>query len=289
MAGRFNEALKVARAGQRAARSMDAPPALTSVLDNNTAGALHLTGRWRQADQLLAEVIGESEGTITSYLELVQLELAVGRGDIQQAARLAAVLAKAPADPGLIGPLHACLAEQALYAGDLATAAGEVLDGLAALAGTGWSEEEIRLLAVGARVAADLAALPAGARPKDLPESWAAAAAAFGDRAQAIKDWDSAGRPGVAAFVAQADAEHARHRGTDDEATWTAVADAWRAAGQPYREAYARLREAEAASGAGRREQADRALGACEALARELPSAPMLDLASQLTRRTRLQ
>ena len=121
-----------------------------------------LTGRWRQADQLLAEVIGESEGTVTSYLELVQLELAVGRGDIQQAAKLAAVLEKTPPDPGLIGPLHACLAEQALYAGDLATAAGEVLDGLAALAGTGWSEEEIRLLAVGARVAADLAALPAG-------------------------------------------------------------------------------------------------------------------------------
>ena len=289
MAGRFTEALKVARAGQRAARSMDAPPALTSVLDNNTAGALHLTGRWRQADQLLAEVIGESEGTITSYLELVQLELAVGRGDIQQAARLAAVLAKTPADPGLIGPLHACLAEQGLYAGDLATAAGEVLDGLAALAGTGWSEEEIRLLAVGARVAADLAALPAGARPKDLPESWSAAAATFGDRAQAIKDRDSAGRPGVAAFVAQADAEHARHRGTDGEATWTAVADAWRVAGQPYREAYARLREAEAAAGAGRRQQAARALGACEALARELPSAPMLDLASQLARRTRLQ
>ncbi len=288
MAGRFAEALKVARTGQRAARSMDAPPALTSVLDNNTAGALHLTGRWRQADQLLAEALGESEGTITSYLELGQLELAVGRGDVQRAAKLAAVLEKAPADPGLIGPLHACLAEQALYAGDLARAAGEVLDGLAALAGTGWSEEEIRLLAAGARVAADLAALPVAAQPTDLPESWAAAAATFGGRARAIRDRGSAGRPAVAAFAAQAAAEQARGRGTDDWPAWSAVADAWRVAGQPYREAYARLREAAAAARAGPRERAASALNAGEALARELPSAPLLDLAGLLAGRAKL-
>ena len=281
-AGRFTEALTVAQAGREAARSMDAPPALTSVLDNNTAGALHATGRWREADELLAEVIGESEGTITSYLELMQLELAVGEGDTPRASRLAADLDKAPEDPGLIGPLRACLAEQALYAGDLATAAGEVLDGLAALAGTGWSEEEIRLLAAGARVAADLAALPAAARPGDLPEPWAAAAAAFDGRARAIRDRDSAGRPGVAAYGAQAAAEHARQHGTDDGPAWGAVADVWRAAGQPYREAYARLREAEAEARAGRRVRAARALAAGEALARELPSAPLLGLAGKL-------
>src|SRR5262249_17902727 len=83
--------------------------------------------------------------------ELLQLELAVGRGDSQRAASLAAALAKAPPDPGLAGPLRACLAEQALDAGNLAAAAGEVLDGLAALAGTGWAGEGIRLLGAGAR------------------------------------------------------------------------------------------------------------------------------------------
>jgi DNA-binding CsgD family transcriptional regulator len=197
-------------------------------------------------------------------------------------------LAKAPPDPGLIGPLRACLAEQALYAGDLATAASEVLDGLAALAGTSWSEEEIRLLADGARVAADLAALPTATRPGDLPELWEEAAAAFADGARAIADADSAGRPGVAAFGAQAAAEHARQRREDDRATWRAVAEAWRVAGQPYREAYARLREAEAAARSGRREQAARALAAGQALARELPSAPLLSLAEDLARRARL-
>jgi hypothetical protein len=257
-------------------------------LDNNAAAVLHATGRWREADQLLAEVIGESEVTVTRYLELMQLELAVGRGDSGRAAKLAAGLEKAPPDPGLIGPLRACLAEQALYGGDLATAAGEVLDGLAALAGTGWWEEEIRLLAAGAWVAADLTGLLAAARPGDLPELWESAAVTFNDRARAIKNRDSARRPAVAAFGALAAAEHAREQGTDDGPTWSAVADAWRMAGQPYREAYARLREAEAAARAGRRGQAARALAAGEVLARELPSAPLLSLAGELARRARL-
>ena len=287
-AGHFTEALGVAEAGQRAARSLDAPPVLTSALDNNTAAVLHETGRWAEAGQLLAEVIGESEGKVTRYLELLQLELAVGQGDAQRAAQLAAGLLKAPSDPGLTGPVRACLAEQALYAGDLARAAGEVLDGLAALAGTGWSEEEIRLLADGARVAADLAALPAATRPGDLPELWEPTVATFGARARAIADADGAGRPVVAAFGALAAAEHARQHREDDRATWRAVAEAWRVAGEPYREAYARLREAEAAARAGRREQAARALASGQALAQELPSAPLLSLAEELAQRARL-
>ena len=52
------------------------------------------------------------------------------------------------------------------------------------------------------------------------------------------------------------------------------MAEAWQPACQPYREAYARLREAEAAARAGRREQAARALAACQALARAAPGGP---------------
>jgi DNA-binding CsgD family transcriptional regulator len=287
-AGRFTEALEVAEAGRSAARSLDAPLGLTSGLDNNTAAVLHATGRWAEAGQLLAELVGESAGSVTRYLELLQLELAVGRGDAQRAAQLATALEKAPPDPGLVGPLRACLAEQALYGGDLATAATEVLDGLAALAGTGWSDEEIRLLADGARVAADIAALPTVSRPGELPEGWQPAAETFHDRARAIADRDGAGRPGIAAFGTLTAAEHARQHGTDDRATWRAVAEAWRVAGEPYREAYARLREAEAAARAGRRDQAARALAAGQALARELPAAPLLGFAGELARRARL-
>jgi DNA-binding NarL/FixJ family response regulator len=48
------------------------------------------------------------------------------------------------------------------------------------------------------------------------------------------------------------------------------------------------LREAEAAVRAGRREQAARALAACEGLARQLPSPPLLSMAGDLARRARL-
>jgi DNA-binding CsgD family transcriptional regulator len=286
-AGRFTEALEVAAEGRQAARSLGAPPSLTSVLDNNTAAVLTWTGRWAEADRLLAELVGEST-VYVKYLELMRLELAVGRGDTERAESLAASLEMAPQDPRLTGPLRACLAEQALNSGDLAAATSAVLDGLAALEGADLAEEEMRLLAAGVRAAADLAALPAVTRPKDIAELWEPAAAAFPARAHAIVAADGGRSPAVAAFGLLAAVEQARRDGTDGRATWRGVADAWQAASQPYREAYARLREAEAAARAGRRDQAARALAAGQALARELPSAPLLRLAGDLARRARL-
>ena len=83
-AGRFTEALQMAQAGRQAARALDAPPALTSVLDNNTVAVLTATGRWPEAGHLLAELAGESAAYV-QYLTCCGLELAVGQGDDQQA------------------------------------------------------------------------------------------------------------------------------------------------------------------------------------------------------------
>ncbi len=288
-AGRFTEALTVARDGRQAAASLGTPTALTSVLDNNTAAVLIYTGRWDEADRLLAELVGQASGYAATYLQLRQLELAVGRGERRRAADLAAALAKMAEDnPRILGPLHGCLAEQALYAGDLAAAADEVLDGLASLASATLPADEIRLLAAGARVAADLAALPHPARPAGLGDRWTQAAAAFADRARAITEPHGGGQQEVGAFGVLVAAERAREGGSDSRATWRAVAEAWHAAGQPYREAYARLREAEAAIRAGRRDQAARVLAACEALAGPLPAEPLLAMARDLARRGRL-
>jgi DNA-binding CsgD family transcriptional regulator len=113
-------------------------------------------------------------------------------------------------------------------------------------------------------------------------------AATFADRARAIAAAGRAGEPAIAAYAALTAAEHARQLGTDDRATWRAVAGAWQVAVQPYQEAYARVREAEAAARAGRRDQALRALEAGQALARGLPSPPLLGLAGELARRARL-
>jgi DNA-binding CsgD family transcriptional regulator/tetratricopeptide (TPR) repeat protein len=285
--GRFAEAREVALAGRRAASELGAPPPLTAVLDFNTAAVLVATGKWAEADQLLAELVGQSAAHITRYLHLLQLELAVARGEQQRTAELTAVLAASPDDPRLLGPVHSCLAEHALGAGGLTSAADHVLHGLTAVGGGALAEEEIRLLADGSRVAADLAQLPESIRPRDLPTSWDAAADTFAERALTIAGLHP-GEPVVAAFGALAAAEQSRRDGSDDRATWRLVADAWRAADQPYREAYARLREAETAVRAGRREQAGRALAACLGLAEPLAAAPLLRLAHELAARSRL-
>ena len=286
-AGRFAEALQVARDGRRAARSLDAPPALTWVLDNNAAAVLVATGRWAEADQLLAEMAGELAANATRFVQLLRLELAAARGQDERAAELAAALGKSPDDPRVIGSLHACLAEQALNAGDLAAATHEVAEGLAAVREAAMAEEELRLLAAGARASAELALLPARARPRNLASGWEQLAATVADRASVVAG-RYPGRPEVAAFGALVAAEQARQRRSDDRATWRSVADAWQVAGQPYREAYARLREAEAAVRTGRREQAARALAACQRLARQLPAPPLLALSQELARRARL-
>jgi DNA-binding NarL/FixJ family response regulator len=83
-------------------------------------------------------------------------------------------------------------------------------------------------------------------------------------------------------------AEDSRRLGRDTRATWRDVAEAWHTAGQPYPEAYARLREAAAAVKAGRREQAMRALAACQDIARKLQAVPLLAQAEDLARRARL-
>jgi DNA-binding CsgD family transcriptional regulator len=287
-AGRFAEAVDVASAGRSTLAAMGAPPAMASGLGNNGAAALVASGRWAEADQLLAELVPESATNYTRYLQLLQLELAIGRGDSERAADLGAALQKSPDDPRLVGPLHACLAEQALNVGDLAAAAAEVARGLEALSGAAVTEEEIRLLAAGARLAADLASLPPSARPGDIPDGWEQLAATFAEKARLVVAEHGEEQPDLAAFGATVAAEDSRRLGRDTRVTWRAVAEAWRKAGQPYQEAYARLREATAAVRAGRREQAVRALAACQDLARELQAVPLLTQAEDLARRARL-
>jgi class 3 adenylate cyclase/tetratricopeptide (TPR) repeat protein len=283
-AGRFADAVEAADAGRSAAAALGASPTMTAGIGNNAAAALIASGRWAEADRLLGDLIIESPTNFTRYLHLLELELAVGRGEAQRAADLAAVLRKSPENPRLSGPLHMCLAEQALAANDLAVAAAEVIDGLAALSGADIAEEEIRLLAAGTRLAADLALRPASARPRNLPDGWEQLAATFTEKARLIVAEHGAGQPDLAAFGTQVNMEEARRLGRDTDATWHDAAEAWRAAGRPYWEAYARLREAAAALRADRGEQAIRALTASRRLATELGATPLLAMVAETTR-----
>ena len=139
--------------------------------------------------------------------------MAVARGDTERAAELAATLRKSPEDRRIIGALHACLAEQALYAGDLPAAASEIADGLAVLHGAELAEDEIRLLAIGCRAAADLAARPESARPPDLGARWRALEPDLREPGRGeLAAQHGPTQPEVAAYGALAAAEQARQR-----------------------------------------------------------------------------
>ena len=130
--GRRVSAVEAGHAGRSAVASMGAPPAITTGIGHNAAASLVASGRWVEADQLLADLLAESTTNFTRYLQLLQLELAVCRGEAERAADLAATLRKSPDDPRLVGSLHAWLAEQALNTDNLAVMAIEVVAGLTA-------------------------------------------------------------------------------------------------------------------------------------------------------------
>jgi DNA-binding CsgD family transcriptional regulator len=95
----------------------------------------------------------------------------------------------------------------------------------------------------------------------------------------------SASEAGYQALVA---AERARAAGTDGAADWSAAAQAWRRAAEPYPLSYALVRLAEVHSAAGRRDEAAGAVQQAHALAEKLGAAPIAAEAAALARRSRL-
>jgi predicted ATPase/DNA-binding CsgD family transcriptional regulator len=92
--------------------------------------------------------------------------------------------------------------------------------------------------------------------------------------------------PAELAYEAQVAAELATPFGAGDAYTmWRLAVDAWRADGRPYQLAWALVRLAEAAAGAGDRAAADPAIAKASALAHELGMAPLTEAIAVLSRR----
>ena len=229
-AGRFSEALEAARDGRaRPCAPWTRRPALTAVLDNNTAAVLIATGQWAEADELLTELIRESAAerhSATCSSRSWNWPSAGARASARQ--NWPRRWRSRPRSRGSPARLRACLAEQALYAGDLAHGRWRgCRRARGAAAAPPWPEEEIRLLAAGARVAADLAALPAPARAAGIPSPVDAGRREPSPSGPpAIAGQHGGGQPEMAALGALAAAEHARQHGPDDRRTWRRVADA---------------------------------------------------------------
>jgi predicted ATPase/DNA-binding CsgD family transcriptional regulator len=248
------------------------------VLANNAGAAMFLLGRWRDAVDLLEELLLEHPPVRESlYQRLTLAEVQLARGRFDEAARLLAEVKEYPnTDPRFLGSLYACEAELLIWRGDLPTAEATVGRGFAAISDTENDLVRLRLCAVGLRAAADRClAEAAEAAEADANISlnrsavWAAEARRTigGDPVQ--KEIEALGRLCAA--------ERARALRSDMPELWDEVARAWEGLGRPYPAAYARWREASAAVAVGDRETAARALAAASEGAERLAAEPLRD------------
>ncbi|WP_028064364.1 helix-turn-helix transcriptional regulator [Solirubrobacter soli] len=259
-AGRLAEAREVVEDGDKLASEKGAPRRWLMLLRSELAFA---AGDWAMAEEALPSPARPAMGTTFINDSLRRIELALGRGDHDEARRLldeARDVAADTREPQWIGPLGSLRAELERRAGDLDAARGAIDDALDRLDFCSQDVERMaRVAATGVRVEAD-----AAVRARDLgddPSFAVGTAAGLIARVEACAEGD---RPVESAFLTTARAEEARAQGHDDPDLWTAAVGAWEALGRPYRAAQAQRRKAEAQLARGDRDAA--AASAVEAL-----------------------
>ncbi|HWK28118.1 MAG TPA: AAA family ATPase [Solirubrobacter sp.] len=265
-AGRLAEAREIAEQGDRLAAEKGASRRWLMLLRSELAFE---AGDWAAAEAALPSPGRPAMGTTFINDALRRIELALGRGEHDEARQLldrAADVAADTREPQWIGPLGALRAELERRSGDLDAARSAIDDALDRL--DFCSQDVSRMAhvaATGARVEAD-----AAVRARDLGEDPAFAvgsAVALLARVEACAEGD---RPVEGAFLTTARAELARAHGEDDPALWAAAAGAWASLQRPYRAAQAQRRRAEALLARGARDEAaevaHEALGAAHAI-----------------------
>jgi DNA-binding CsgD family transcriptional regulator/tetratricopeptide (TPR) repeat protein len=215
-----------------------------------------MLGNW-DAAETAAEIAGESvSATVASRLAAAGLLTAVGRGKLEFAGRRATELRDShPADEQVVMLLGQAGAEAALWRGDAATAVQRVDDALARL-------DElfphqlggIMLAALGVAAHAEIATRDPAARERELEAAQALVARAEETAVKGAPRACTLGPEGVA-WLHRARAELTRFTG-QDPAAWCRVIEAFgyeSREGEPggYRQAYARLRRAEAVLAGG--------------------------------------
>ena len=254
-----------------------------------------MAGDWDGAEAA-AQLAGESvPATVATRVSAASLLVAVGRGRFDAAQRrLTQLRERWRTDTQVMRLLGQCGAELELWRGHPDRAVDWVEQALQWLRHyEPWHLGEVSLCAAGVAGYADLA--ERARRGSDPAAELAAvrAGAALAERAaQAIVNGaPQAGEvgPEALAWKLQVDAEAARLRGPPDPARWRAVFAAF-SYGEPYRQAYARWRLAEALlgrGGAGREEAAEQ-LRAAATMAGELRAVPLQEAVAALARRARV-
>jgi DNA-binding CsgD family transcriptional regulator len=285
--GRHEEAIQVAVAGIAFAERIGVAGTLGAFLTGNQLESLLATGRWDEADAIVARSVraGSAAGQYDAALYDARLRLRLHRGDEEGALKDIATVRRLVGDSNIqyVQPLAFAEAEIARARGDLEGARRTVQN---ALAGDpdGWNGRYgWPLIWMGMRVEAELAEL-ARDRRTDVLQGHDERVAALAALAETFPTQSAETR----AYQRLAAAERARIAGVSDAAPWEAAAETAREAGATYLVAYAALRAGMAYAALGDRNGAARAVAEAMELADRLRAAPLAEQARALARRARL-
>jgi ATP/maltotriose-dependent transcriptional regulator MalT len=285
--GQHQEAAQAAADGLELAVATGLSRTLGSFLIGNRSESLLSLGRWAEADQLTAQALSTPpEGVFGGTLLEVRAELAAMRGRYDEAARELRDARRAVGDTPdtqFTQPMRYAEALIALGRGDLGAAREAVGAGLAGGTQPAAARYSWPLAWLGMRVEADEATRSRDRR-EPVPAKLAQRCA---ELARLAAQLDSPGPPyrGYGALVA---AEHARAAGAAEAAAWQAAVTAWQHAGEPYPQAYALLRLAEAHLADGDRAAAAQPARQAHSIAQRIGAAPIAAEAAALARRARL-
>jgi DNA-binding CsgD family transcriptional regulator/tetratricopeptide (TPR) repeat protein len=255
--GRPAEAVEVTFEGMREVRALDLDAVYGNLLAGNVAGILVDVGRWKEARELSLRALDWSPAGVpfvNAILNLVIVETESEAGE--EAGRLLGrilVELETGGDIQFAIPAYQATASYAMWSGDLADARRAAERGWARLKGT----EDWVLVARMAATALEVESAIVGEalekrRIGDVAASRERAGRILAEADAAVAKARSEGGQGTGepeASLATARAFHARLMGRDDPARWLDLAERWRRIGDPYREARARWRQAEAILG----------------------------------------
>ena len=291
--GRLGDALELMLEGERTAERLGMRDSFGNSISVNAAEDQFRLGRWDAAAARLDRTARLPLREASRLLQhSVSGQLAAAAGDAETATRELALARELCGDDVAVEYLAGVYCgelELAIWAHRIDDAAERLEQALAHLGDRDDPLYTPPLYSLGVRVLAEVAIR--GLRRTAIVASARASALALADRIDAVVARHSrrAPPPDAVAHAALARAELTRLGGTADAAPWSAAADAWRALAQPYPEAYARWRQAEALLGArAARTQAAVALERARACAHTLGARPLLDEIEALARAARL-
>ena len=291
--GRVGEAIVLAREGIEASRSLGIERRFGDCLRGEVAARLLHTGRWDEAEELVARVFDRGPTGLSELISLQVLgELQAERGALDAASRTLIrgdELVRNAASSAWHGPITEGKALVELWRGRPESAAALIAQGLAYPTSREHVFYTARLYELGARACAEIAGRLPG--DGDLRREQTAVADALIERLDGlISRLTGSIPPRLLASRASCAAERSRIDDAGDPALWDDARRLWEACEDSYLAAYSRWRLADALlTVGGDRRQAETLLRDARQVAVRLEARPLCQELEALAKRARIE